>query len=97
MPKDSFSLKELLLALLVGAGAVVAVYFAAFLLLFGALTLLTDWGWLPRIFLSIAFAHPLTMTLDLFTDFKDWRRRKLTLKRWDERRGISILKGSVKK
>ncbi|HEY1170300.1 MAG TPA: hypothetical protein VGH19_02915 [Verrucomicrobiae bacterium] len=84
--KDTFSLKELLLALLVGAGAVVAVYLISFLLLLGALTLLTDWGWLPRIFLSLACAYPLIMTLDLFTDFKDWRRRKLALKQWDERR-----------
>jgi hypothetical protein len=84
--KDSFSLKELLLTLLVGVGVVVAVYLLSFLLLLGALTLLTDWTLLSRIFISIAFAHPLTMTLDLFTDFKDWRRRKLALKRWDERR-----------
>ncbi len=85
-PDKSYSLKNLLLMLLVGAGVVAVVYLLSFLLLMGALTLLTGLGWLPRIFLSIAFAHPLTMTLDLFTDFKDWRRRKLTLKRWDERR-----------
>jgi hypothetical protein len=85
-PKDTFSIKELLLALLVDAGVVVVVYLTAFLLLLGALTLLTDWGWLPRIFFSLIGAHPLIMTLDLFTDFKDWRRRKLALQQWDERR-----------
>ncbi len=87
MPENSkSSFKELLLALLIGAGAFVLAYVIPFLVLLGLLSLFTDWDFFMRLIVSFFCTGGLVSVLDMFTDYKDWWRRKLVLKNWDERR-----------